>query len=602
MEEAAQQWLSRNSTQQWIPRDFDFLADAFLTPYGWLSAFPHVSTIGYVATTIFALLLEPILLYVMLRMMWSLARVGPVRKSMGTFFVVAIFLPLYPLLITLLVSLFWLSLAVLEIAACTLGSFFLFILLWCRLLDFVNDFAEEQAKDREEGVEEGDISCQQLWLSLLVGLLSLCSVGVLANLVAIVKAPVLLIAGLFHASRNFWRGWGDAKSWLDPVRAPITQSDSDSDEEHEKPEEHGCWSWWWFWTPLVFLVWLVYLVFVVCVIPLIILVVVVVILAAAAMWPAYVTSGWLRLSGEGIRRRDNTCGTAIYNGMAASYQVLWASDVLANWFIAGGVKEVVELTDHLCGILNGRSTEVGHRFARASCLPPVKIGIFTDEWDLLAKEIASKLGVSEDFVTETWRALAREMIRHGRDAVERGLITREWVQEVPPELILGLPARVLLDTVERSPQDDELVLSNGFVVRGSDLFKFEGRHGGKGEMTLVKKIWDYLMQARRARAAVELSSTERTSLCAALIAGGGDPEELPQALASALRSFDSLPNARHEACQAILRPLMAVSLEYSKKDTFKEQLWTVVKGINSAELVPFVDFQRGEDSLDSDEV
>ena len=49
------------------------------------------------------------------------------------------------------------------------------------------------------------------------------------------------------------------------------------------------------------------------------------------------------------------------------------------------------------------------------------------------------------------------MLRIGRLAVEEGFLTQEWVDEV--ELCIGLPARGLLDAVERSPNNELLLIS-----------------------------------------------------------------------------------------------------------------------------------------------
>ena len=82
---------------------------------------------------------------------------------------------------------------------------------------------------------------------------------------------------------------------------------------------------------------------------------------------------------------------------------------------------------------------------------------FSNSWDLRLRALAERLGVSENTVQEAWRGLACQMLRIGRLAVEEGLLTQEWVDEV--ELCIGLPARGLLDAVERSPNNELLLIS-----------------------------------------------------------------------------------------------------------------------------------------------
>jgi hypothetical protein len=317
--------------------------------------------------------------------------------------------------------------------------------------------------------------------------------------------------------------------------------------------------------------WLIFVLLGVCVAALFVIVSALVKLIASVIWPAYVTSGWLRFFGGGARRRDHSCCLALSNGLKAGYQVLWASDVLTNALILGKERLFPKAIEQLIEVAKGQRDELDAECRRLSCLPPVVVGLFQSSWDLAARAIAEKLGIAKDDVEEAWRSLARQMILIGREAIEVGLVTKDWVTEIPAELIIGLPARALLDTLERSPRDGEIILASGIVLK----------HGDRPQGKLFDKVWEYLMEARNARAAVRLSSAERDLLCASLLAGGGALDDLPTGLAAKARDFETLPAARKEACLAIQRPLIAMSVECSRQQAFKDKLGVTIECIAS---------------------
>eukprot|EP00419_Tripos_fusus_P041344 CAMPEP_0172793566 /NCGR_PEP_ID=MMETSP1074-20121228/209539_1 /TAXON_ID=2916 /ORGANISM="Ceratium fusus, Strain PA161109" /LENGTH=331 /DNA_ID=CAMNT_0013630639 /DNA_START=729 /DNA_END=1724 /DNA_ORIENTATION=- len=313
-------------------------------------------------------------------------------------------------------------------------------------------------------------------------------------------------------------------------------------------------------------------------------------LLVSAIWPAYITAGWLRFVGQrGTRRHDRSCFTALEQGSKAAYQVLWASDVFTNALILGKLDKFAYLEDYV----RSRRDDLDAEFRGLSCLPPVSLGLFGSSWDLAQQAIAEQLGVGKDDVEEAWRSLARQMIRIGQEAVKEDTVTKEWVVSIPAELCIGLPARTMLETLERSPVDGEIVLSSGLVLRHSDR--------PRGE--LFDKIWQHLMEARDARWAVRLSMSERDCLCAALLAGGGSVDDLPPKLKTAVLSFEQLPAATHTACQAILRPLIAASLMCSRSEAFKSKLGLAIEAITSDDATDFNIFfgQQTGDSFSGEE-
>ena len=86
----------------------------------------------------------------------------------------------------------------------------------------------------------------------------------------------------------------------------------------------------------------------------------------------------------------------------------------------------------------------------------------------------------------------------------KGHLTQEYVLEVPPELIIGLPARVLLSTVDRS-EPRVMRLATGLEIT-------EARRP-RGQ--LADKIWGQFKNAQQAYSGV--SPGDRPLLEAVLI-------------------------------------------------------------------------------------
>jgi len=72
------------------------------------------------------------------------------------------------------------------------------------------------------------------------------------------------------------------------------------------------------------------------------------------------------------------------------------------------------------------------------------------------------------------------------------------------------------------------------------------------------------------------------------LAGGGDPDALPDGLADAARAYDKMPSAARKQCQAILNPLVAVSIECSRVPAFRDKLTLVIEGITAEDGSPYM--------------
>ena len=210
-------------------------------------------------------------------------------------------------------------------------------------------------------------------------------------------------------------------------------------------------------------------------------------------------------------------------------------------------------------IATGTRSELSPECRRISWLPPIVIGLFQGGWDMFERRVADALGVREDEVTAAWTSLEQEMIRAGQEAVVSGMLTKDYVAEVAPSLVIGLPARVFLDTLERSPKGS-IVLASGLEIKRAPV------RGGD----LGLRVWRLFREAQDALTPLEpLAPADRAAIAAGLLAGGADTEDLPPNLAAAVLS---LP----DPCRPVMNPLIAIAVEASRAPQFKDKLGDVV--------------------------
>ena len=530
--------------------EMGWLWQKFWAAYLMVDALPDACPFGFLTTCAAAIVLMPVILYSALCMVWSLAQVGRARKSMSSVFIVLLGIPLYPILSALLMALLWVSVRVVGLACVTLGPVALVAFVWGRLIEAKTSFIEHQ-QTLEPDVQ--DITCWQMLLGLVVGVCSLCTAGLLTAVCSLLKAPLLIVV-------LFCRAWAwFVQSWLELVgccqrRDAESPSSSDSDSESQV-----CCLWAWF--PIILAAWIVAVLLGTCLAVLGVGILMVIELLASTIYPAYITSGWLRYAG-GRRRYGSTC-LALKQGLTACVQVCWTFDVGTNMMICQDFSEYRATLDELAGAMRG--SEAG-RCSRLSCLPRLDVGLADGSWDFALQEIARQLGLGSDEVDEAWRSLARQMIVIGRGAIENGWFSRDWVSELPAELCLGLPARTLLDTIERS-SSGALRMSSGLVINEQD------RPRGQ----FFDEIWQHFTEAKNARAQVQVSEEEHRCLEAMLLAGGGG--NLPEGLAAVLAEAEAMPPFRLEALRQVQRPLMAISILLSRKSDFKDRLQVVINGI-----------------------
>jgi hypothetical protein len=262
----------------------------------------------------------------------------------------------------------------------------------------------------------------------------------------------------------------------------------------------------------------------------------------------------------------------VREGLKAGYQVLWAGDAFTNGFIIGDYDLVNKTAEEFMEIARGERTELSAECRWISWLPPVTIGLFRDDtWDVEAA-IARQAGVSKDSVGRAWRNLQQGMANITREAVSDGLISVDFVRSVPPSLVIGIPARAFLDTIDRSKATEGLKLADGFVIHS--------RSRPRGP--LADKVWNDLMQAKSAlkRLDGKLKGEAMAGFCALLLAGGGDAEDLPPGLATAVCAFEFQPEEIRSACAEIHKPLVAVALECSRQAVFRERVSKVFQDVD----------------------
>lgn len=494
---------------------------------------PNFATTGFVVSYVAALLSFPLLLFVALYLVWSIASVGPARKTFSSIIIIVVSVPLYPVLAALLLGLIWMVLAFVVLMGSVVGPLALFSFMWVQIHEKASDFIEKQ---RSESPVVEDIGFADLLFGLLLGLLCMSTFGVAACLLTLLKSPLVLLGCMLHGVLQ--------------TIPPLFKAS-------------GCWF------PLWFIGWC--FVFVAGIFSVVIAIPVsaLVKLALGGIWPAYIATGWLRHFTGGGRRRGRNCCDALVQSIKAGYQILWASDVLTNACIVGDFGLLQQVADEFAEMAKGRRDQLSPECSRISCLPPVVIGLFTGTWEMTERAVASTLRVSLSVVRSAWVGLRNQMASVLHDAIARGIMSEEEALEVPPWLVLGLPARVLLDTVERSPPG-ELRLESGLCITADSALHF-----GRFESA----VWENLQRAVSLRTQSPPTFYERDCLSGALLAGGGDESELPEGLADSVERFESLPEPRLSHLEAIRSCLVAVAVECTRQYAFRSELQKVIQEV-----------------------
>merc|ERR1712187_122766 len=117
-----------------------------------------------------------------------------------------------------------------------------------------------------------------------------------------------------------------------------------------------------------------------------------------------------------------------------------------------------------------------------------------------------------DLLLNAWDHFFGQLEGTGRRCLREGLLTTDYVSEVPPALLIGLPALVLFQVVARSPPEEPaLVLASGFRLYDSQ----------RPRSSFADDVWQSLMEAKSAYngALPTMTAADRKKLEADLLAG-----------------------------------------------------------------------------------
>eukprot|EP00927_Polykrikos_kofoidii_P010754 TRINITY_DN14545_c0_g1_i1.p1 TRINITY_DN14545_c0_g1~~TRINITY_DN14545_c0_g1_i1.p1 ORF type:complete len:632 (+),score=85.58 TRINITY_DN14545_c0_g1_i1:182-1897(+) len=467
---------------------------------------------------------------------WSVANIGPVRKSLTTSVIAVFGVPAYVVLSGVLLAILWILVSSITYVMAILTPVLGFVLI-VSIGRMTRDFVRYQERQRPEVVH--DIEVKELVYGVLSGIACLFIFGIPGAILSLAKIPCVVISCTAQAILTTVGFIG----FCGPFCCPV-----------------------------IFVLWSVACLVGIIVLALFLAVLVVIETVATAVWPAYVASGMLMHVANGGRRLDSSFKTAMRQGFLAGYQLFWFSDVAFNALIVGRPKLAMRAHSEFVQVVTGRRSQLSRECQAISCFPTASIELSLDEWDFAARLVADDLGTSTEVVAEGWRALKDEMVLHGSQALQAGLLTEDYIASVPPELVIGLPARALLDVIERSPPG-EIVLSSSLSV--------QERTRPRGEF--ADRAWNELQRAQAALRQLKLGRHERDRLAATLLAGGGDYQELPRQLAELTEEFESLPEEEREAYRAVQQPLIGLAVECSRQPMFRSKLHEVLQALADPE-------------------
>lgn len=494
---------------------------------------PNFSTTGFQVSFVTALCCYPVLLGFALVAVCSAAKIGRVRKTFSTLVIVGFSFFLYPVLALLGCAFFWIALSGLlfavSIAAPLAGAFGLAI----AVCEETQKYARAQEAIRATSPEVEDITLCQFVTGFIVGSVTLCTFGAATACLTLLKAPLVFLASVLQGVKSF--NPCDIQGSL------------------------GCW-----WI-CVFAAWLVGFATGLVLLAVGVCISIVVKVAASALWPAYVATGMLR--SIGIRRQtQDGCCVHVWDGLKAGYQVFWVADALTNTCITMKFDLLDRFVKYeLPETAQGQRETLSEDVQQMTCLQFVSLHLH-DGWTPTLEAIAKHLHVPVDVVERAWDSFMEQMKVLGLEALDANLLTEDYVAMCPPSLFIGLPARALLSTVERSP-GPEVVLAND--LRITDAMRPRGG--------FADKVWSEFQAAMGAFGSVTLPHDARRALCGMLLAGGGAADELPKGLADAVADFEGLEPRLQEPCRTIQKALVAVSVECSRQSAFKDKINGVIQ-------------------------
>ena len=175
--------------------------------------------------------------------------------------------------------------------------------------------------------------------------------------------------------------------------------------------------------------------------------------------------------------------------------MLWFSDIITNAAILMRPDLAGAAWDQILELAKGQRAELSTEVRGLSCLPPVVIGVLAQSgaWRVELARIAREINVPVDKLEKAWDGFFAQLEYVGKRSLERELLTTDYVADLPPPLLIGLPGLVLLQLVMRSPKGDDKVL----VLHDGTRLDASSRPRG----AFADETWAKLLEAKRAHAA-----------------------------------------------------------------------------------------------------
>lgn len=496
-----------------------------------------LSSVAFVISVLLTMVVTPIALITAVQNVWAIKSIGPARKTLSATFILLLW-PLPVVIAAIVLAAIWSVLGLLVVG-------FIWLLppayiIWA-LVYGLSGSAEWRTEQRRDAPREPpeDITFTELGLALFVAVLSACTTAPLVAALSLLKSPLVFISVTARATFNI------AKFLAECVKEV-------------------------WWTAVLFLPALAIaftgtVLFVAAATAFSVLVKVL----GAVLWPGYVACGMLRTLGS--RRQARGCGTILYQAAQAAYQVLWFSDIVSNASILMRTSLAREAIEELVSIAAGHQVELSAEVRRVSWLPAVVIGALRTEggeWTVDFAHIARELKMDERVLEQMWTSFFQQMNHVGRQMLDRGLLTPEYVEETPPALLIGLPAVVLLKAIERSPAGQKVLI----LADGGAKVTAESRPRGT---EFVEMAWVHLMEAKAAHDDAEQRGALDRSAAAALetylLAGGAPSDELPPQLASGVAAtVGGDDDGLSPSLAAIYRPLYAIVYKMAQQQVYKQ--------------------------------
>ena len=291
----------------------------------------------------------------------------------------------------------------------------------------------------------------------------------------------------------------------------------------------------------------------------------------AGLWPAYVASGWIR--SFNARRREPSIRNplkALNEARNAAYNVIWFSDAFTNLLIRKPMSwDSSQFQTELKEFIRGERRELSTEVQNLSMLPsPIILDTFWNGWQIEIRQIARHLRIEPNLLKRIWKSFFTHCQMAGQKYIENGLLTKDYLLEIPPAATIGLTQLAILGcitrTLDREQQNkttkkskfrNELVLHLQFGAEGIaqpsysllenpplNIFVLTENNRPKGQ-PFLEKVWRKTLDAKRAYSAYRylLAKDQATTGGLGQNEANKEREVFEAIILCAGESFDYLP-------------------------------------------------------------